>query len=549
MATIGRIAVDFTVVTKGVASSLQSVTGQIARAGKKITSLGGRISGGFLRGAAAIGKFAAAGTALAGGAAAGFLGWGVKLAAEAEQAEVAFTTLLGSADIAKKVLSDISSFAAETPFQISELRDAGRNLAAFGFSAESIVPTLRRIGDLAAGVGQPIGELAEIFGKAKVQGRLFMEDINQLTGRGIPIIAELAKQFDVAESEVRQLVESGRVNFGNLQQALVSLTSEGGKFHGLMAAQSQTLSGKWSTLKDNIAALARDMAAGLLPVAKSIIDVLLPMAPVISESLARSAPLIKRFTQGLMDGFIGVAATIRATFAAGRVIMSRFGEFVYGIGQNIFATFKATWSAVVAGAISLYNNAGNVFKDLGAIVISFAKATWQALKAAFSLENPIKAFRDTFAKEFVALEAGGLAQVGEDMAKAFAETYRANASQAVGEITQQAKDAFTKTFAESVNAFDRKAKDVDLKPIAGPQIRPEDVKLPDQDQKRAEKIKQSLKAVTRGSAEAINAIAAAFSGKPKDDVAQKQLRVLHEQLAATREQNTLLRKRLDFQTV
>jgi phage tail tape-measure protein len=87
-----------------------------------------------------------------------------------------------------------------------------------------------------------------------------MEDINQLTGRGIPIIQELAKRFGVAESEVRKMVETGKVEFENLDAAFDALTSTGGKFSGMMERQSRTIAGMWSSLKDNFNALLRDMA-------------------------------------------------------------------------------------------------------------------------------------------------------------------------------------------------------------------------------------------------------------------------------------------------
>jgi hypothetical protein len=79
---------------------------------------------------------------------------------------------------------------------------------------------------------------------------MFAEDINQLTGRGIPIIQALAAQFGVAESEVRKLVESGKVGFPNIERAFRDMTSEGGKFADMMAKQSGTLAGLWSTFAD-----------------------------------------------------------------------------------------------------------------------------------------------------------------------------------------------------------------------------------------------------------------------------------------------------------
>jgi tape measure domain-containing protein len=195
------------------------------------------------------------------------LGGGIKLAADYEQASVAFTVMLGSAEKAKDTLKALSDFAAATPFELPELIAAGRKLLAFGTTAEQLIPTLQKVGDVSSGIGAPIGEIAEIFGKAKVQGRLFMEDINQLTGRGIPIIQELAKQFHVTEDAVRGLVEAGQIGFPNLDKAFSSMTGSGGQFGGLMEKQSHTLAGLWSTMKDTWGQLTMAMAQ---PVADAI---------------------------------------------------------------------------------------------------------------------------------------------------------------------------------------------------------------------------------------------------------------------------------------
>jgi tape measure domain-containing protein len=174
----------------------------------------------------------------------------VRVRGEFQQLNVAFTTMLGSKERADKLMQEVTQFAATTPFELSEVAGATRSLLAFGISADKIKETLRSLGDVSAGVGAPIQEIAEVYGKARVQGRLFAEDINQLTGRGIPIIQELAKQFGVAEDQVRGLVESGKVGFPQIEKAFQDLTAEGSKFGGLMEAQSKTLTGQLSNLSD-----------------------------------------------------------------------------------------------------------------------------------------------------------------------------------------------------------------------------------------------------------------------------------------------------------
>lgn len=246
---ISKLAVVLTARQEGFTSTFQGAGKDVGRFASQVEGAAGGI-GSFLPMLGKVGLAGAAiGAALSVGSA---IGSGVKLAAEFEQVSVAMTTIIGDAATAKTVLSDLTTFAAETPFEFPELADASKKLLAFGQSADTVVPALRAIGDISAGIGAPISEIAELYGKARVQGRLFAQDINQLVNRGIPIIQELAKQFGTTESAVKGLVESGQVTFANLQKAFVDLTTDGGKFEGMMKAQSQTLGGLWSTAVDNV---------------------------------------------------------------------------------------------------------------------------------------------------------------------------------------------------------------------------------------------------------------------------------------------------------
>ncbi len=211
------------------------------------------------------------GAALAGGGVALAAGMkAVTSAADFEQTKVAFTTLIGDAAKAEQTLAQLRELGAKTPFEFPELADAGRKLIAFGEGSDTVAATLARIGDVSAGVQAPVNEIAELYGKARVQGRLFAEDINQLTGRGIPIIGELAKQFGVSDSEVKKLVESGKVGFPNIERAFIDMTSQGGKFTGMMEAQSKTTNGLFSTLKDTINDAIRPLVEQAIALAQKL---------------------------------------------------------------------------------------------------------------------------------------------------------------------------------------------------------------------------------------------------------------------------------------
>ena len=183
----------------------------------------------------------------------------VKVRGEFQQLEVAFNTMLGSKEKADALMAQMVETAATTPFDLQSVANGAKQLLAYGVAAEDINQTLIRLGDIAAGLSIPLNDLVYLYGTTMSQGHLYTQDFNQFTGRGIPLIAELAKQFGVAESEVRGLVEAGRVGFPEVQKVIESLTDEGGKFGGLMEAQSKTISGQISNIGDSISMMFNEI--------------------------------------------------------------------------------------------------------------------------------------------------------------------------------------------------------------------------------------------------------------------------------------------------
>jgi len=245
--------------------------------------------------------------ALAAGAVSiGSLGFGLSLVAEAEQAEVAFTTMLGSVDLAKQKLGELKQFAASTPFQLGELRDSARQLLAFGVSADDLIPTMKTLGDLSAGTQKPIADFVDIFGKVKASGVASMGDINRLADRGVPVFQELAKVMGVSSEEVRGLVGSGKVGFTELKQVMENVVGAGGLFEDSMKKQSGTMSGLWSTLKDNVLFVIEDIAKALVDGfdIKGLLGDGILSVQSLKESIAGILPLVNQWAR-TMAAFVG----------------------------------------------------------------------------------------------------------------------------------------------------------------------------------------------------------------------------------------------------
>ena len=178
---------------------------------------------------------------------------------EFQQVEVAFKAMLGSEEKANALMQQLVKTAAATPFDLQGVANGAKQLLAYGENVENVNDDLIRLGNIAAGLSQPLGDIVYLYGTTMTQGHLYTQDLNQFTGRGIPMIRELAKQFNVAENKVRGLVEAGKVGFPEVQKVIMSLTNEGGMFYNLMQEQSKTITGQISNIEDAIATMFNEI--------------------------------------------------------------------------------------------------------------------------------------------------------------------------------------------------------------------------------------------------------------------------------------------------
>ncbi len=232
----------------------------ISRAGRANSIVGG-VVGGLVTSAstAAIGMLREAASGVA-----SFVAESVQLAAQNEQTAISFEVLTGSAETAKSLMEEIRKFAETTPYGSSEIASAGKQLLAFGIEAKEVVPTLRRLGDIASGLNIPLEDMAQLFGKIRTENKLTGESLMQFNQRGIPLMDELAKSLGKGKDEIQKMVSAGEIGFADVERAIAGMTSEGGKFAGMMDRQSQSAMGLWSTLQDTIEGLKRSLGEGLI---------------------------------------------------------------------------------------------------------------------------------------------------------------------------------------------------------------------------------------------------------------------------------------------
>lgn len=203
----------------------------------------------------------------------------VQVRGQFQQLEIAFTTMLGSEQKASQLMNQMIQTAAKTPFDLAGVAGGAKQLLAYGESADKVNDTLVRLGNIASGLSIPLNDIVYLYGTTMVQGRLYAQDVRQFTGRGIPLVKELAKMYGVTAEEINNMVSAGKIGFPEVEKVLRSMTDQGGQFYNLMEKQSASLTGMisnledaWDTMLNDIGKANQDTFAGAISSATYLVE-------------------------------------------------------------------------------------------------------------------------------------------------------------------------------------------------------------------------------------------------------------------------------------
>jgi tape measure domain-containing protein len=290
-------------------------------------------------------------------AAAGMVG--LQTAAQLETAKIGFTTMLGSATKADAFLRNLADFAAKTPFEFPELQSAASKLISVGTEASRVIPLMTVLGDSTAAMGtgaDGINRAVMALQQMRVKGKVTGEEMLQLAEAGVPAWEALATQLGVTTAQAQEMVTKGKVSVDDLFKAIE--TRQGKTLQrtkGMMEAQSNSISGLWSTLKDTVQ--------------MRLAQAIQPLVPYIKKALKEAAPLFDGILGGISSGMEKGIKFIEGTVAP--LIRNIMGQLGKGGGplKPLVDGFRAFADEVGPPAVRLF----------GALV-DFGKALWPTLR-------------------------------------------------------------------------------------------------------------------------------------------------------------------------
>lgn len=322
-----------------------------------------------------------------------------------EKYRVAYTNMLGSAEQAQAVLNQIKQDAAHTPLNVDSLVQANQLLISAGVDAGKARSTILALGDAVSatsGGNDALSRMAANLQQIKNVGKASAADIKQFAMAGIDIYGILADYTGKSTAEVQNMT----ISYDLLTAALQKASEEGGRYYNAMETQSQTMSGRIETLKDNWSQLLGTLTEGLTETEGKLVTAASGWVQRLQEAFETSGAnglmqagghIVDDIATGISDGIPSLA-----TQAAGAVqnfalylqdntgqIVDTGGQLLTSLANGILSTAPIVANAAVqtvsSFAVELWNNADEIFTAgadlLGKLVEGFLSLTGNVIEA------------------------------------------------------------------------------------------------------------------------------------------------------------------------
>lgn len=186
-----------------------------------------------------------------------------------EQASISFRVLLGNEERAAKLVNDIQDLANVTPMTSSGLQENAKLLLNFNAVTEDeIIPTLRMLGDITGGDQVKMDSMTLAFAQCASAGRLMGQDLLQMVNAGFNPLQIIAEKTGKSLGDLKNEMSEGKISVDMVKQAFKDATSEGGRFYGMLEAQSKSKTGLEATKADSYEIFGRTITERALPALK-----------------------------------------------------------------------------------------------------------------------------------------------------------------------------------------------------------------------------------------------------------------------------------------
>lgn len=239
----------------------------------------------------------------------------LKIGTEMEQTNLSFEVMLGNAEKAKTMISELQQFAIVTPFTTKDIAEAAKMLLNYGVAEDKILSDIKLLGDASGGTKEKFDRMTYAYAQIMATGRLMGQDLRQLVDAGFNPLQEISRKTGKSMMDLKKDMESGNISAEMVRNAFISVTSEGGRFYKMMERQSKTVGGLWSTFIDTVQLRAIKLFNQFAPIFKKLIISFTELANIVSPILGVIGELLLKIV-GILEKMWPVLKIIVELFIA-----------------------------------------------------------------------------------------------------------------------------------------------------------------------------------------------------------------------------------------
>lgn len=297
---------------------------------------------------------------------------------EVEQYRVTLGTMIGDQEKANQIIHDLDYSPVSDFYGTAAAIGGLQGMVTFGMQAEDASETLTRLGDIAQGNGEAFKSLSLNMGQVFAKGKADATDLKQFVGQGFDVVGEVSKMTGKSRAEI----EKAGVSYEQCAAALKHITSEGGKYNGMLAKQSKTLPGLVKQFQSLTAAIKegigsnvidriKDIMSAVLNLGRSMQDNIVAVGTKAFEAILNAIAdvyiafhLLKQEMEKYGGAFTAIKALLKDVFGFMESLFQSSRPFILAIAKAILLAFKPIEAFVKPVLESLKP----IFKD----VFSFA---------------------------------------------------------------------------------------------------------------------------------------------------------------------------------
>ncbi len=320
------------------------------------------------------------------GLAAGFVSFqkiaaGIEFNKMKQNAEIAFTTMLGSAEKAKDLLTDLRDLGMKTPLEFKDIRQAGQTLLQFQIAAKDVTKTVRMLGDVSLGDSQKLQALATAFGQVSSAGKLSGQDLLQFINAGFNPLNEIAKETGETMAELRDRMSKGAIGAEEVRGAFEKATSAGGAFYNALGNLADSLTGAESNFKDMADTMLGKLTEGAVgpltnaykKLGDSMLNIINGPAKDFGASLGGAITVVSDALTGIINFVAKLPGGFTAAAASAAALGALFGP----------------WGAALGVVLSLVGSIVSETKQAREEYDSFQKVLKEGVKSGTDLEKAL----------------------------------------------------------------------------------------------------------------------------------------------------------------